>query len=258
MHIQSLHHYPVKSLCGNALTAADITPQGIRGDRQWLLADPEGNMLTARKHPQMLLWQVQSHAVSGSLNVRFTDGSSIQSEPESHTEAVSVQVWKDRFTAYCGDTAADLAFSRQFGFPVRLYWLGANSSRSLKNSDTPLSFADGAPFLLTHSASLAELNRQLSEQLAMTRFRANIVIEGGSAFAEESWQHIRIGTVEFAIIDPCVRCVLTTIDPQTTAKHPQQQPLAYLAQNRRAIFGVNLRALNSGTISIGDKLTVLA
>lgn len=258
MHIQSLHRYPVKSLRGHALNAADITIQGIRGDREWLLATPEGAMLTARKYPQMLLWQADTDPLDGSLHIDFGDGETLHCHTAPFTHPAAVQVWKDHFTAYGGNEAADAAFSRRFGFPVRLYWLGATAQRLLKNVGTPLSFADGAPFLLTNTASLDDLNRQLGGTFEMSRFRANIVLHGELPYQEERWQRVRIGEVIFAATHPCVRCVMTTLDPATAAKHPQQQPLAYLARHRDAVFGINLRAENSGRIQVGDALTVLA
>lgn len=256
MHILSLHRYPAKSLRGCTLTSAPVGPQGIAGDREWLLATPEGVMLTARKHPQMLLWQAETDPLSGSLNLSFDDGTRIRAHPGNCTGTAQVSVWRDRFTARCGDDQADEALSRRFGFPVRLFWLG-QSTRTLAESGTPLSFADSAPLLLTHTASLDALNRELGETFAMARFRPNIVISGGDAFAEEGWRRIRIGTMTFLQTGPCTRCVLTTLDPHTAAAHPGRQPLAYLAKHRRALFGIHLRALGSGTLAAGDTLTVL-
>lgn len=259
MKLTHIMRFPVKSLGGNALNQSPVTPQGLPHDRTWLIATTQGEMITARKYPQLLLWQTQIDAVSGSLNVHFGDGTFLRTSPDAHQQTQQVTVWKDTFTAYCGDDVADALLSAQLGFAVRLYYLGVHSHRRVRDAvDTPLSFADGAPFLLTNLASLHDLNAQLNENFEMTRFRANLVISGSEPYAEESWQRIQIGDVVFRIMKPCVRCVMPTLNLHNAQAHPQRQPLTYLAQQRNAIFGVNLLAENVGEIAVGDTVRVLA
>ncbi len=255
MKITELNHYPVKSLRGITLTQAAFTPQGIHHDREWLIATPNGDFLTARQFPKLLHFQTE--IFSATLKITPPDPTQLTVHSNDYQHNAPVKVWKDTFTAWQGDVAADTWLSDQLGLTVRLYWLGAQTTRVLP-PDTPLSFADGAPFLLTNTRSLADLNQTLGESFEMARFRANIVMDGDVAWAEESWQRIRIGTAEFELFKPCKRCVLTTIDLQTLEKHPKQQPLAYLAQTRNAIFGMNLRTRASGVLRVGDAIEILA
>lgn len=255
MKIIELNHYPVKSLRGIMLTQAPFTPMGIHHDREWLIATPCGQFITARKVHQLLHFAVE--VLAGSLKIIAPDGDILFIESKNYTEAAPVKVWQDRFTAYTGDAAADSWLSQKLGLTVQLFWLGECSQR-VWLPDMPLSFADGAPFLLTSLASLTELNRTLNEHFEMARFRANIVIDGEVAWAEEDWQWIRIGDVEFELFKPCQRCVMTTLDIQTLEKHPKQQPLAYLAQTRQAVFGMNARTRQSGILRVGDVVEVLA
>ena len=110
-------------------------------------------------------------------------------------------------------------------------------------------------------ASLAELNRHLAAPVGMDRFRANLVIDGDTPYAEDGWRHIRIGTVTFELFKPCSRCVMITIDPLTGAKSPLAEPLRTLAKTHRlpegACFGVNMVALNSGSVTVSDTITIL-
>lgn len=259
MKLTHITRYPVKSLSGCALNQSLITPQGLPHDREWLIATPQGDMITARKFPTLLLWQTHIDTVSGSLKIDFGNGANVQTSPERYSQENQVTVWKDTFTAYVGDDVADEMLSAQLGFAVRLHYLGVHSQRRVRDvADTPLSFADGAPFLLTNLASLEDLNAQIGETFDMARFRANFVISGSEPYAEETWQRVQIGDVRFRVMKPCVRCVMTTVDLHTAQKHPQQQPLAYLAQHRNAIFGVNLLAENVGEVNIGDTVRVLA
>lgn len=255
MRLIALHRYPVKSLGGHSLTESLFTPQGLAHDREWLIATPAGQFITARQLPQMLLWQTEIHA--DGITLIAPNGNRYTTQPAYYTQIAPVQVWKDQFTAYCGDDGADTWLSEHIGQSVRLYYLGRNSHRLLA-PDTPLSFADSAPFLLTNTASLIHLNQQLDNPVEMARFRANLVIEGNLPYQEEQWKRIRIGTAEFELFKPCVRCVMTTVDLTTAIKHPQQQPLATLAQTRNAIFGMNMRTRQSGILRVGDDVSILA
>ncbi|WP_448629221.1 MOSC N-terminal beta barrel domain-containing protein [Cellulomonas soli] len=52
--VAALAVHPVKSLRGVPVEAAHVRPEGLAGDRRWMLVDPAGDTLTARRVPQML------------------------------------------------------------------------------------------------------------------------------------------------------------------------------------------------------------
>ena len=54
MRVAELWRYPVKSLRGQSLAAAEITELGIAGDRLVHALRPGGRVFTARTHPRML------------------------------------------------------------------------------------------------------------------------------------------------------------------------------------------------------------
>lgn len=55
MHIKELWRYPVKSLAGERLAEATITPNGIDGDRRVVIVDEaHGRIVTSRTHPRLL------------------------------------------------------------------------------------------------------------------------------------------------------------------------------------------------------------
>jgi uncharacterized protein YcbX len=53
LHVAGLWRYPVKSLAGESLTLATLTPHGIPGDRIVHVCGPEG-VRTARRHHRLL------------------------------------------------------------------------------------------------------------------------------------------------------------------------------------------------------------
>ena len=54
MRVAELWRYPVKSLRGEQLDAAELTAAGIPGDRLVQVRRPGGRVVTARTHPGLL------------------------------------------------------------------------------------------------------------------------------------------------------------------------------------------------------------
>jgi uncharacterized protein YcbX len=61
MAVAELWRYPVKSMAGERLEAAEIGALGIPGDRELVVVDETGSIEDARRHPQLL----QHHAALG-------------------------------------------------------------------------------------------------------------------------------------------------------------------------------------------------
>jgi uncharacterized protein YcbX len=94
----------------------------------------------------------------------------------------------------------------------------------------------------------------------MNRFRPNLVVKGGEPFVEDSWNRIRIGNVEIAVVKPCARCEVTTFDNDTLER--SKEPLKTLGKYRKhklgAIFGQNAIPLNEGRLRLGMSVDVLS
>jgi uncharacterized protein YcbX len=70
VHLSEIWRYPVKSMGGEQLTAADLGPEGIPGDRVVHVADARGRVVTARSRPRLLL----HHATLGPDGEPRVDG----------------------------------------------------------------------------------------------------------------------------------------------------------------------------------------
>lgn len=85
------------------------------------------------------------------------------------------------------------------------------------------------------------------------------MVKGCDPFAEETWKRIRIGGVDMALVKPCARCMVTTIDKDTLAK--SKEPLKTLSTYRKqelgVIFGMNIIPLNEGVVRVGMSVEVL-
>jgi uncharacterized protein YcbX len=181
--------------------------------------------------------------------------------------AFDVALWRDAAPVRpCGE-AADAWFTAVVGRPVRIGWLGDSLARRVGHDyGGPLSLADAAPLLVATTASLDALSARVGFPLAMARFRPNLVVDGATPWAEDTWRRIRVGGVEIELGWPCGRCVLTTRDPGTGAARPDGEPLATLARERawrrpdgkrEAIFAWNAIPLGDGLVRVGDRVEVL-
>jgi uncharacterized protein YcbX len=86
------------------------------------------------------------------------------------------------------------------------------------------------------------------------------VVSGFEAFAEDNWQKISIGEVEFMVVKPCARCQVTTIDQKTGAasKEPLKTLATYRKQDGKVMFGMNLVALSTGSVNLNDPITIIS
>lgn len=271
--VSSIHIYPIKSTAGISLPNSKVDELGLAFDRRFIVCDPSGQFITARTEPKLCL--VQTTMTSQGLVLSAPNMEVLTLSYKEFTDQYhKVTVWGDEVNGqFCSQKASNW-FSDYLQRPCELLYFGQNSHREKKpNTDESrkVAFADGYPLLLISQASLNELNERLlanshnslQQDVSMAQFRPNIVVDDCLPFAEDGWQHIRIGEVEFKVSKPCERCIFTTINPTNGEKHPQQQPLKMLKSFRRddngeVLFGQNLIALNKGTISQGDTLTVLS
>lgn len=272
-HVTALHLYPVKSLGGFGVDAAEADDFGFVGDRNFLVVDPDGKFLTQRALPRMALIATALSGDSLTLSAAGFGRVDVRRAPDPAAPVRSVTVWKNEglLAEDCGDEAA-MFLSRFLEAPLRLVRLGPKYHRPVKPSKgrpgDVVSFADAYPFLLLSEASLADLNDRLvaqgEEALPMNRFRPNIVVGGCEAYAEDAWPTFGIGSLRFRNAGPCARCIVTTTDQQTASRG--KEPLRTLATYRRdpaeptdVNFGINLiHGTKRGAVRVGDTVVLQA
>jgi uncharacterized protein YcbX len=266
LRLSALYRYPLKSGKVDVLQRVDLDKLGLDGDRRWMLVDEaSGRFLTQRAEAKMsqlsALWNAQ-----GGLTLSAPQQSSIDiALPDNDAELRGVTIWRDTLRVPdAGDEAARWV-SDFIGKPTRLVQVPLDRARTTQagygNDDDQVAFADGFPLLLIGEASLQDLSQKVGRPLEMLRFRPNLVIEGSEAYAEDSWKRIRIGDVEFRVVKPCSRCILTTIDPQTGERSADREPLAtlqkYRAEADGAMFGQNLVNDSNGRLEVGMSVEIL-
>jgi uncharacterized protein YcbX len=261
--LTDLYLYPVKSLGGLRVPAAEVTPRGLRHDRRWLVVDPRGQFLTQRTQPQMALLHLE-YAHNGFIirHIQRPDLRPLLVPFEAeHKGTQFVTVWDDMVFAYRGLPEHDQWLSEALGQPVRLVHMPDAALREADGGNAPslVSFADAYPFLLIGQASLDDLNQRLpTGPVPMNRFRPNLVVSGAEAYAEDTWHHFELGGLSFQGIRPCARCVLTTTDQQTGQRgsEPLRTLASYRGVGNKVMFGMNVVGPERGELRVGAPLTV--
>jgi uncharacterized protein len=269
--ISQINIYPVKGLGGFSLPSSELTTRGLAHDRRFMIVDHDHQFVSQREIPKMAT--VWTEIIGGTLELSAPDCESIGVDAEPRAKPTrTVQIWSSRVHAHTVSAEADEWLSSYLGFDARLVYMPDSSMRRCspayaKNNEI-VSFADGYPVLLANEASLADLNQRISKSggnaVPMNRFRANIVMTGAAAWAEDTWQDFSVGLDKNAAIlrnvKPCARCQVTTTD-QASGEVVGPEPLKTLATFRDSVggkgimFGANLVPVRLGKISVGDALT---
>jgi hypothetical protein len=266
LRLSALYRYPLKSGKGETLQQVGLDKLGLDGDRRWMLVDEaSGRFLTQRAVAQMsqlsALWSAE-----GGLTLAAPGLSTIDVDlPGSDAELRGVTIWRDTLRVPDAGDAAAAWVSQFIGKPTRLVQVPLDRARTTQagygRDDDQVAFADGFPLLLIGQASLQDLSQHVGRPMEMLRFRPNLVIEGAEPYAEDRWKRIRIGDVEFRVVKPCSRCILTTIDPRTGERSADREPFVtlqkYRAQAEGAMFGQNLVNDGIGQLQVGMPVTIL-
>ena len=251
MRLVEIARYPVKSLQGEAMSSAEIDPDGLRGDRCWGIRDEvTGKILTGRRAPE-LLW------ASAALT---SDGTPLITLPTGVT---------------CDGPGAgtDAALSAWLGQPVRLvpavnvpaaraeFFADAtdDTSEAIEWTMPAGRFVDAQPLLVVTTAS-----RRTAAALYpggdwdLRRFRPNLVIDvDGDGWMEDAWcghSVVRIGTACLRPQEPCMRCTMPT-RPQPGLDE-DREIFRTLARHHGGRFGAWTAVMLGGTVSVGDEVSV--
>lgn len=260
--VSELTVYPIKSCAGVDLQTAGFDRSGIINDRSWSIINSDNRVLTQREFPRMAL--IKPCFQNGSLLLSATGMRSVAVYSPEHVEETEVKVWGDFCQAVIQNKETNEWLSEYLKTDVRLVKMHVAERRTIGKqgksyTDNTVGFQDCYPILLISEESLHSLNSELDSPLKMNRFRPNIVVRGCQAYEEDSWRQIIIGKLKVDIVEPCARCVVTTIEQETAKKGAE--PLKTLSRTRlkgnKTLFGQNAINLNLENVSVGDEVKVL-
>ena len=273
MRLVAIHIYPVKSMAGQALSAAEVEPWGLRHDRRWVVLEPDGSVLTAREDHRLLGLTAKPTEVGIELTSR--DGQTLEVPTPFDGELVPTTTSRLELVR-SADRAAHRWLSSVLERPVHLAWLDDPRRRGVAASHgglegDPLTLADAGPLLVTSTSSVRQLNDWMVEDasasggdppepMVMARFRPNVVVDGvPEPFEEDCWRTLRIGAADFRFAEHCDRCVMTTPDPHTlfTGKEPLRTLARHRQWDHKTWFGICVVPAAPSVIRVRDSVEVL-
>jgi uncharacterized protein YcbX len=267
----ALWRYPVKSMMGEELNAAEVTGGGLLGDRAYALVDAADGKVASAKNPRKwpALFDFRAALADVPTNgrtippVRITlpDGTIISSEQPEVDRVLSTALERP-VTLEC---AAQAERSGARATTAEEYW---PDMEGLDYRDTVTDFGlpegtffDAASVHLLTTATLDRL-RSLYPQgrFEVRRFRPNMVIEaanGATGFLENAWigRTIAIGEkVRLRVTGPCARCVMTTL---AQGDLPRDAGILRTAtRHNHANVGVYASVVQSGVVRRGDSVSL--
>ena len=144
------------------------------------------------------------------------------------------------------------------GRPCHLVTMPDDATRMInpQYGVSPVSFADGMPILVLSEASMGDLNSRLEGPIPLNRFRANVILRGVDAYAEDTFDSITIGNVKLRSTKRCGRCLVTCTDQDTgeRATEPLRTLAGYRHYGNNACMGMYYVAESLGEIHVGDKV----
>lgn len=134
-------------------------------------------------------------------------------------------------------------------------------------------YSDISSYLIVNQASVDDLNLKISDnkdRVSADNFRPNVVVAGAVPYSEDKWTWIKIGEdAIFRTFKPCLRCSVTTINPDTLEKSKAHEPIKTLKSYRlledteqrkvegdHPVMGMYMGVQTKGRIKFGDPVFI--
>lgn len=230
--VEALFRYPVKSMAGERLEAAELGWHGIEGDRRLAFRKVNDRtafpFLTAGKLPDLLLFSPhREEGAEGALptHIRTPDGETLP--------------------LFAEELAADVG--RRHGAPVQMMQFRQG-------------IFDDASISVIAIDTVHEISRLAGHEPDVRRFRPNVLVRllRPSPFQEDKWVG---GVLSFGDGDDApainvtmrdLRCSMVNLDPDSAASSPEVMKSVVRAnQNTAGIYGTVIR---TGRVEVGQKI----
>ena len=265
--VVALWRYPVKSMMGEELNAAQVTDRGLVGDRAYALIDRSDGKVASAKNPRVWprLFDFRAAFVDAPrvgaqappIRITLPDGSQISSMQSDANQMLSGVLNREVTLE-----AAELAAPTTVGaLRAEEYWPdmeGLEYRDTVTDFDLPEgTFFDCAVVHMLTTATLDRLRGLYPQgRFEVRRFRPNVVLQtaaGVEDFVENAWigHTLAIGDqVRLNVSGPCPRCVMTTLAQGDLPKDPGI--LRTSAQHNEVNVGVYASVRQGGRVRRGD------
>ncbi len=279
--VVALWRYPIKSMLGEELNAAEVTERGLLGDRAYACIDHETGRVTSAKNPRKWgrLFDCRASFVDPPVANQPLPPVRVTLPDGRHSVTVQDDVDGD-LSAVLGRRVALRAMASD-GSALEEYWpdIDGLAQREVVTDEL---IGLGAPsgtffdYAAVHLLTTATLDRLRAlypaGRFEVRRFRPNLVIEpvaGADGFVENAWigRLLQIGeAVQLRVTNPCPRCVMTTL-PQAdlprdvgilrAAAEHNRVPGPAFGGNAMPSVGVYGVVERGGTVRRGDSIRLL-
>jgi len=274
--VVSLWRFPVKSMMGEELNAAEITERGLLGDRAYALVDRSDGKVASAKNPRKWsqLFDFRAAFVDPPrpgaevppVRITLPDGTVVTSEQSDLNQILSRTLNREvTLDATEGGQreVVESTFPNPWTPKAEEYWPdmeGLDYRDTVTDFNLPEgTFFDCAVVHLLTTATVDRLRELYPEgRFEVRRFRPNIVVETASSvkdFVENGWigRTLAMGdAVRLSVTGPCPRCVMTTLPQGDLAKDPGI--LRTAAQHNHANVGLYASVVRGGTARRGDAI----
>jgi uncharacterized protein len=274
--VVSLWRYPVKSMMGEELNAAEITERGLLGDRAYALLDSSDGKVASAKNPRKWsqLFDFRAAFVDPPrpgakvppVRVTLPDGAVVTSEQGNFNQILSRALNREvtlEATERRHREVVESTFPNPWTPKAEEYWPdmeGLDYRDTVTDFNLPEgTFFDCAVLHLLTTATVDRLRELYPPgRFEVRRFRPNIVMDTASGvkdFVENAWidRTLAIGNaVRLSVTGPCPRCVMTTLPQGDLAKDPGI--LRTAAQHNHANVGLYASVVRGGTVRRGDAI----
>ena len=228
--LQTIARYPVKSMRGEELASSPIGFQGLPHDRAFAFVQ-EGlhnsfPWLTGRQHQGLFECQPVWETTGGKPGLFVLTAAGTRLAIES------------------GELREQLEQASGFGLRLHSDYRGSQ---------------DVAYVSLIFGSTIRALAEAGGVAPDHRRFRMNLVVENDSlAFSEQELvgKTLAIGEARIAVTHQDQRCVMVTFDPESGVGTPAV--LKAVGQMNETCAGVYASVLRTGTLTVGDAVTVVS
>lgn len=278
--LREIARCPVKSMLGESLPEAEVTPSGVAGDRAWGLLDLDTGKIASAKHPRLwagLLDLRARYDANGVVVVELPDGRRVRADDPDVHEVLSGVV--GRRVRLVGEPPAGAAYDEWWPDVVGMapqQFLDQTRSAVEDGRDVstlpvgmaaPGTFQDVAPVTLITTASLRAAARwHPAGDWDPRRFRMSLLLDvERDDLPEQEWvgRTLTIGGVRLQVMAPTPRCVMVTLPQQGLPR--DDDGLRALARHNRvelpgvgrfASLGAYATVAQPGRLACGDAVTL--